>query len=148
MNTNDQIDIEIEEPLDTIDDELGLLKDLLGEEPMESPVAKPISKRSKVSLSDMNDDEFRAYKARLQAERRAKLKAREANGSVKFDANSTRDALADAALMILAHGLPGTDTIQKYLERVFADQVGAPWTITARARSGDLKPKLIRFAAK
>ncbi|MET4687611.1 hypothetical protein [Sinorhizobium fredii] len=141
---------EIEEPIDRLEDDLGMLQELLGdEEPeLETLVTKSVSKRPTVGVADMSPEEFRAYKAGKQAERRAKLKEREANGSIKFDAASTRDALADAALMILAHGLPGTDTIQKYLERVFADQVGAPLTITARARSGDLKPKLIRFAVK
>lgn len=138
----------IEEPVDKLEDELGLLKELLGEEPGIDIKKKPAAKRTSVGVADMSPDEFRSYKSAKQAERRARLKEREANGSVKFDANSTRDALADAALMILAHGLPGTDTIQGYLERVFSDQVGAPLTITARARSGELKPKLLRFAVK
>ncbi|MBB2868628.1 UNVERIFIED_ORG: hypothetical protein GGI63_005272 [Rhizobium esperanzae] len=140
----------IEEPLDKLSasDDLGLLRELLGDEPALEPKEKPAVKRKAVAIADMTDVEFRAYKAQKQSKRRASLKARESNGSIKFDAASTRDALADAALMILAHGLPGTDTIQKYLERVFSDQAGAPLTITARARSGELKPKLIRFAVK
>lgn len=138
----------IEAPVDRLEDELGLLKELLGDEPVIDPEPKPARKRTSVGLAGLSDEEYRAYKAQKQAERRASLKAKEANGSIKFDAASTRDALADAALMILARGLPGTDTIQKYLERVFADQVGAPLTITARARSGELKPKLHRFAVK
>lgn len=96
----------------------------------------------------MTGDEYRAYKARLQAERRQRIKDRQANGSIPFDTASTRDALADAALMILATEGPGAAAIQSYLGRVLSDQPGAPLTIRAQAKSGALKPKLLQFARK
>lgn len=137
---------EIEEPLDTITDELGLLKELLGDEPEVDVEKEPAVKRTSIGVADMNDAEFRAYKARKQAERRARLKERKSSGSVKFDASSAREALADAALLILAAGGPGADAIMSYLGKVFHDQVGAPMTIRARARSGQIKPKLLHIA--
>ncbi|WP_421477714.1 hypothetical protein [Agrobacterium tumefaciens] len=99
-------------------------------------------------VRDLPEDERRAYKAKRQAERRAALKERVEAGSVKFDAATARDALADAALLILASGTEGSPAIMKYLERVYHDQAGAPFTIAARARSGELKPKLLHIAAK
>jgi hypothetical protein len=135
---------EIEELATHVDDELGLLKELLGDEPA-LPIKSSV-KRSSVRLADMTDAEHREYKARKQAERRAQLKARESSGSIKFDANSTREALADAALLILATGGPGADAIDAYLSKVFHDQVGAPLTIKTWARSGKLKPKLMHVA--
>ncbi|PDT81909.1 hypothetical protein [Sinorhizobium sp. BJ1] len=148
MRTTDVI--EIEEPIDRVEDELGLLKELLGEEPVIETlvVTKSISKRPTVGIADMSDDEFRAYKAQKQAERRARLKVRESLGSMKFDSSSAREALADAALLILATGGPGADAVMNYLGRVYHDQVGAPMTIQARARSGRLKPKLLHIARK
>ncbi len=138
----------IEEPLDALDDDLGLLKELLGEDTEIAPKAKPSTKRTSVALAEMSDEEFRAYKARKQAERRAALKARETSGSIKFDGVSTREALADAALLLLATGGPGADAVMSYLDRVFHDQVGAPLTIRSWARSGKLRPKLLHIARK
>ncbi|ACP24480.1 hypothetical protein NGR_c06870 [Sinorhizobium fredii NGR234] len=140
--------IEIEEPADRIEDELGLLKELLGDDPIKNPVTRSVTNRPTVGVADMSTDEFRAYKAKLQAERRAKLKARQASGSVKFDPSSAREALADAALLILATGGPGADAVMSYLGKVFHDQVGAPMTIRARAKSGQLRPKLLHIARK
>lgn len=138
----------IEEPADRLDDELGLLKELLGDEPVIAAKEKPAVKRNAVALADMTDVEYRAYKAKRQAERRASLKARESSGSVKFDASSTREALADAALLLLATGGPGADAVMAYLDKVFHDQVGAPLTIQLWAKSGKLRPKLLHIARK
>ncbi len=139
----------IEEPVDKLDDELGLLKELLGDEPVIAPPkAKPTTKRNAVALADMTDVEYRAYKAQKQAERRASLKARESSGSVKFDASSTREALADAALLLLATGGPGADAVMSYLTKIYHDQVGAPLTIRSWAKSGKLRPKLLHIARK
>ncbi|AMD59383.1 MULTISPECIES: hypothetical protein [Agrobacterium] len=137
---------EIEEPVTTIEDELGLLKELLGEEPTLEIKRKTSAKRNSVAIADMTDVELRAYKAQKQAARRAELKARESTGSVKFDAISTREALADAALLLLATGGPGADAVSSYLQKVFHDQVGAPLTIATWAKSGKLKPRLMHFA--
>lgn len=144
------MNLAIEEPLDaheTLDD-VGLLKELLGEETVIAPKAKPATKRNAVAIADMPEEEFRAYKAQKQAERRAALKERETAGSIKFDAASTREALADAALLLLATGGPGADAVLAYLSKVYHDQVGAPMTIRSWARSGKLKPKLMHIARK
>ena len=93
-----------------------------------------------VRVVDMSRDEFRAYKTGKQAERRARLKARERAGSVKFDSTSARTAIATDG--------PGAKAVMMYLGRVYHDQAGAPFAILARARSGHLKPKLLHIARK
>lgn len=117
--------------------------DQLIDEPMPTRARTPAPK---VGIADMTDEEHRAYKARLQAERRAKIRAAKSDGSVAFNAETTRDALADAAIAILASGAPGADAIRNYLSTVFQDKPGVPLTVTARARSGELKTKLQRPA--
>lgn len=142
---------EIEELATSVEDELGLLKELLGDETVvvAEPEHKPAAqRRNPVAIADMSPAELRKYKALKQTERRAALKEREASGSIKFDANSTREALADAALLILATGGPGADAIGAYLSRIFHDQVGAPLTIKTWAKSGKLKPKLLHITRK
>lgn len=119
-----------------------LLGELIADE---SPLAAVMRKPS-ISVRDLPDDERRAYKAERQAERRAKLKERAEGGSLQFDAVTTREALADAALMILGSGAAGADAVENYLKLVFADQPGAAFTIRTRARSGQMKPKLLKFA--
>lgn len=121
-----------------------LLRELIDE-----PTVALISKRQMpVGIRDLPDDERKAYKARKQAERRAKLQERVDGGSVKFDAASAREALADAALMILASGSEGSVAIERYLAKVYHDQAGALLTIKAHARSGRLKPRLLKIAMK
>ncbi|MGO7417137.1 hypothetical protein ACC685_34455 [Rhizobium ruizarguesonis] len=138
---------EIEESTTSVSDELGLLRELLDDDVVAAEQPKKPRKQS-VGIDDMSSDEFRAYKARLQAERRARLKAQEAAGSLPFDSETTRDALADAAIMLLYAGGPAADAVLNYLGRVFADKPGAPLTIAARVRTRALKPKLIQFARK
>lgn len=151
----------IEEPVDKLEDELGLLKELLGDEPKsdlpelvaDNPGTVEILEAEEggddlagIPYSEMTLEQQRTYKARKQSKRRAELKARAVAGSVKFDAISTREALADAALLLLATGGPGADAVVSYLDRVFHDQVGAPLTIRSWAKSGKLRPKLLHIA--
>jgi hypothetical protein len=120
-----------------------LLRELIDE-----PLVRMPLKKTPVGIRDLPDVERRAYKAQRQAERRAKLKERAGGGSIKFDAASAREALADAALMILASGAEGSASLERYLGKVFFDQPGAVLTIKANARSGRLKPRLLEVAMK
>ena len=138
---------EIEEATTSVRDDLGLLRELLDEAVVVTDKPKKTRKQP-VGIDDMSSEEFKAYKARLQAERRARLKEQEAAGSLPFDAETTRDALADAAIMLLYAGGPAADAVLNYLGKVFADKPGAPLTIAARVRTRALKPKLIQFARK
>ncbi|TBZ97444.1 hypothetical protein E0H63_29490 [Rhizobium leguminosarum bv. viciae] len=137
---------EIEEPTASVRDELGLLRELLDHDVAERPTKK--SRKQAVGIDGMTADDFKAYKARLQAERRARLKEQEAAGNLPFDSQNTRDALADAAIMLLYSGGPAADAVLNYLGQVYADKPGAPLTIASRVKSRALKPKLLRFAKK
>ena len=115
------------------------------ERPARTRAPKP-ERRKDIYVDLMSDDERRAYKAQLQRDRRAKLKAKLDNDNVViFDAASARDALADAALIILAKNLPGADQVRKYLAGVYRTQPGALLTLEGRIRSGGMKPKLIKY---
>ncbi|MGO8092803.1 hypothetical protein [Rhizobium leguminosarum] len=140
------ISSEIEEETASVRDELGLLRELLDEDVI---VERPKrSRKPSVGIDDMTPEEYKAYKARLQAGRRARNKEQEAAGYLPFDADTTRDALADAAIMLLFTGGPGATAVLNYLGQVFSDKPGAPLTVAARAKSRALKPKLIKFARK
>ncbi len=102
-------------------------------------------KTPKVRLADMTDTEFRAHKAKLQADSRKAIKEKKAQGSLHFNTATTRDALADAAIMLLASNAEGADAIRAYLSKVFPSMPGVPFTVTVRAKSGELKPKLLGF---
>jgi hypothetical protein len=121
-----------------------LLRELIDEPLVQMPPRRP----TPVGIRDLPDAERKAYKAQKQAERRAKLKERADGGSIKFDAASAREALADAALMILASGAEGSAAIERYLAKVYHDQSGAVLSIKANARSGRLKPRLLEVAMK
>ncbi|MBY5446585.1 hypothetical protein HFO93_24545 [Rhizobium leguminosarum] len=140
------ISSEIEEETTSVRDELGLLRELLDEDVIVERPKK--SRKPSVGIDDMTPEEYKAYKARLQAERRARNKEQEAAGSLPFDADTTRDALADAAIMLLFTGGPGATAVLKYLGQVFSDKPGAPLTVAARVKSRALKPKLMKFARK
>ncbi|MCZ4287265.1 hypothetical protein [Hoeflea alexandrii] len=116
--------------------EIRMLDQLIGKSTRQRTAAPT------VGINDMTDAEFRAYKSKLQADRRAKVKADAAKGSLPFDAETTRQALADAAIAILASDGPGADAIRAYLSSVFVEKTGVPFTVTARAKAGELKVKL------
>lgn len=128
-----------------------LLRELIADElprperPSRTRAPKP-ERRKDIYVDLMGDDERRAYKAQLQRDRRAKLKAKlDEDNVVVFDANSARDALADAAVIILAKDLPGADQVRKYLAGVYRTQPGALLTLEGRIKSGGMKPKLIKY---
>jgi hypothetical protein len=102
----------------------------------------------KIDVAGMSREERLAHNAKLRRERYAKMGDMRAAGSLPIDEATARDALADAALMILGSGTAGADAIMTYLEKVYSDKVGVPIAIRAKARSGKLRPKLIEFAEK
>ncbi|MHA6685402.1 hypothetical protein ACX3P0_07375 [Mesorhizobium sp. A556] len=95
------------------------------------------------TVRDMSVEDRRAYNRARVAEHRARQ--REA-ATVEPEPTSpnVRDTLADAALAILATGAPGADEIRRVLMAVFPSKPGLPMTVSAHARSGKLKPKLLR----
>ncbi|MES0071856.1 hypothetical protein [Mesorhizobium sp. M0058] len=79
---------------------------------------------------------FRVAKQRSRMNERAAIAIPATSGNI-------RQALADAALMILATGAPGADQVRKVLETIFAQRPGVPMSIETRAKRGKMRPKLI-----
>lgn len=96
------------------------------------------------TIADMTDEQRRAYMRRKKAESRAAQAKAKAEGALKPTTENIRDALADAALMLLAVGGPGSAEIERVLAKVFAARPGVVITVTADARRGKLRPKLLK----
>ena len=98
----------------------------------------------KKAVRDRPAEERRAYGAQRVREHRQRQKEAVAKGSPLPTEPMIREALADAALALLAVDGPGSDQIRHVLGRVFEGRSGVPGTVTARARAGALKPKLLK----
>ncbi|TPK78210.1 hypothetical protein [Mesorhizobium sp. B2-4-17] len=88
-------------------------------------------------------DDRRAYLAAAARKHRQRQRAAQEQGSPEPTAPIVRAALADAAIMLLATDGSGSEEIRNWLGKVFAGRAGVPGTVTAKARSGRLKPKLL-----
>lgn len=89
-------------------------------------------------------DDRRAYLAEAARKHRKRQREAKKRGSPEPTAPMVRAALADAALMLLATDGPGAEEIRTWLGKAFAGRAGVPGTVTARARSGRLKPQLLK----
>jgi hypothetical protein len=78
-----------------------------------------------------------------EAKRRSRAAARqaEADGRPKPHADAVREALADAALIILAVNGPGHEEIMRLVCAGFPATTGLPIQLRAKARSGRLRPR-------
>ncbi len=94
------------------------------------------------TVRDMPEDQRRAYMREAKARQRAREGAAVESGSPEPIASVIRDALADAALMLLATEGPGSRQITEVLAKAFPGRPGLPMTVMQKARSGRLKPKL------
>lgn len=96
------------------------------------------------SFHSMSAEERRRYFTEHQRKHRASVSAALAEGKVLPTEKNVRDALADAALLILATDGAGADHIRTVLGTVFRQMPGAVLTIENKAKTGRLKPKLIK----
>jgi hypothetical protein len=94
-------------------------------------------------IADMTPEERREYN-RL-AKRRSLERQREAAaaGTPEPTSANVREALADAAIAILAVSGPGADEVMRVLGRAFPGKAGVPGKIKGLARSGKLRPRMI-----
>lgn len=92
------------------------------------------------SFTSLDEDQKREYFRLSRRRSRAKVRAAP---SVPATAANINQALADAALMILATGAPGADQVRKVLQTIFAQRPGVPIAVETKAKKGKLKPKLI-----
>jgi len=98
----------------------------------------------KKAVRDRPVEERRAYGAQRVREHRQRQREAVKAGSPLPTDPMIREALADAALALPAVDGPGSDQITHVLGRVFEGRSGVPGTVTARAKSGGLKPKLLK----
>jgi hypothetical protein len=83
----------------------------------------------------------RADNTSAVAKHRAAEQDRRDKGVVVYSKPNAREALADAAMHILATGGEGAEEIRSVLRAVFGGQVGAPLTIESHVKSGKIKSK-------
>lgn len=95
------------------------------------------------TVREMTRAERAAYDR--EAKRRSRQRAKEAaeSGRPEPTAAMVRGALADAALMILATGGPGSAEIRHAIFKAFPGRAGVAGSVAAKARAGKLRPKLI-----
>src|SRR5690606_19670463 len=92
------------------------------------------------SIAEMTAEQRREYDRRKRAESRARHKAAAAAGAPMPSHDVIRDALADAALMLLAVDGPGAPEIRNVLGKVFEARPGVVLKVSADARRGKLRP--------
>jgi hypothetical protein len=97
-----------------------------------------------VTIADMTVEQRREYDRRKRAESRKRQKESAAAGAIEPSLPNIRDALADAALMLLAVDGPGSQEIRNALARVFEARPGVVLSVEADVRRGRLKPKLLK----
>ena len=95
------------------------------------------------AVRDLPPEDRKAYHAKANRRSRAKRKAALDAGTPEPTDAVIRQALADAALMLLAVEGPGSAQVMAALAAVFPGRVGLPMTVTHRARTGSLRPKLL-----
>jgi hypothetical protein len=113
------------------------------EELMRLYEALRLRKAKRPTVREMSREDRLAYHA--EANRRSRAKTREATekGCPEPSVATIRDALADAALIILAAGAPGAEQVERLLGLAFTGRAGVPGTVRAKARSGSLRPKVL-----
>lgn len=94
------------------------------------------------SYSALGADERREYFRDARRRSRAREKATKAGGRIEATTANIRDALADAALMILATDAAGADQVRTVLAAVFSARPGVTLSIETKAKRGLLRPKL------
>jgi len=101
-------------------------------------------KLTEPSIRDLPAKQFAAYNRETVARSRAAAREAKAAGIVEPTTANINQALADAALMILAVGGPGAEQVRNALHKIFSAHPGTPMSIEAKARTGKLKPKLFK----
>lgn len=95
-------------------------------------------------VRDLPVKKLRTYNAEAARRSRAKKRALREAGKPDSYESDIRQALADAALVILSESGNGADRVRQVLESVFEHKVGVAFTVEVEARRGARKPKLYK----
>ncbi|MBZ9856749.1 hypothetical protein LB566_23435 [Mesorhizobium sp. CA13] len=98
------------------------------------------------SFTSLSADQRREYFRVARRRSRARARAAAGAGAVEPNTRNVRDALADAALMILATDAPGADLVLEVLAKVFRERPGVPISVQHRAKVGKMRPKRVALS--
>lgn len=85
----------------------------------------------------------RAQNTETKRRNRAAARQAEAEGRPKPHADAVREALADAAMIVLAVNGPGHEHIMRLVAGAFPATPGLPITLRGKIRAGRLRPRRI-----
>lgn len=100
------------------------------------------------NFSGLDQAGRREYFTEAQRRKRARVKAADEAGSPLSTTANIRDALADAALMILATNGPGAEQVRHVLRTVFKGRAGVAISVEVSARQGKLHPKMLSLGSE
>lgn len=103
------------------------------------------AKAPATTYSEMTDEDRREYMRDAKARSRAKQREAALTDDPLPTADAIRDALADAALMLLAVDGPGAKQIETVLHRAFQTKPETVLKLISDIRKGKLLPKLVRL---
>ncbi len=103
------------------------------------------------TIRELSAEDRTAYDRENKRQQRERAKAARESGRLEASDASSREALADAAILLLAVGGPGADEIQKAVHKAFTGGFAVAGTVRARCRAATLRPRVLtveRMAAK
>lgn len=95
------------------------------------------------TIRDMSRADRAAYNREAKRRSRQRVKESADNGRPEPTTAMVREALADAAIMLLATGGPGSVEIRNAIFHAFPGRAGVAGSVAAKARAGKFRPKLI-----
>lgn len=104
---------------------------------------KALKAGSTPTVRELSAEDRAAYEREVKRRQRARAKAAKAAGRPEASDAAIREALADAAILLLAVDGPGADAIQRAVGKAFPGRGGVAMTTRARAQTGTLRPRVL-----
>ncbi|WP_279482302.1 hypothetical protein [Aureimonas sp. SK2] len=104
---------------------------------------KALKAGAKPTVRELSPADRTAYDRESKRRQRARAKEAKAAGRPEASDAAIREALADAAILLLAVDGPGADEIQRAVHKAFPGRPGVASTARIRAKTGTLRPKVL-----
>lgn len=104
----------------------------------------PEGEAQPATIADKTGEQRREYMRQAKARSRAKQREATAAGAPLPTRATVRDALADAALMLLAVDGPGAEQIETVLYNVFQTNPGTVLRVIRDVKEGKMRSKLVQ----
>lgn len=104
---------------------------------------KALAATAKPTVRELSPADRTAYDRENKRQQRARAKAAKEAGRPEASDAAIREALADAAILLLAVDGPGASEIQRAVARAFPGRSGVASTTRIRAKAGTLRPKVL-----